>query len=92
MRRFQRAAVVAAAVAGLSALGVCVSFADDYCPPPRITAVANSQANAVAIGGGTAVANSEANAVATYGGGYQYAQPHYAPQEAPYSAPEYGGN
>ncbi|MEV6111364.1 hypothetical protein AB0L59_02335 [Streptomyces sp. NPDC052109] len=52
MRKFQRVAVVAAAIAGLSALGAGVSFAaggEDA--PPQITAVANSTANAVAIGG-----------------------------------------
>ncbi|MFB7506517.1 hypothetical protein [Streptomyces broussonetiae] len=53
MRKFQRVAVVAAAVAGLSAFGAGVSFAaggEDA--PPQITAVANSTANAVAVGGG----------------------------------------
>ncbi|MFJ9814590.1 hypothetical protein ACIRU3_04830 [Streptomyces sp. NPDC101151] len=54
MRKFQRAAVVAAAVAGLSTFGVGVSFAgggyDDA--PPQLTAVANSSANAVATWGG----------------------------------------
>ena len=54
MRKFQRAAVVAAAVAGLSTLGVGVSFAggQDDVAPPTITAVANSSANAVATWGG----------------------------------------
>ncbi|MFF7351634.1 MULTISPECIES: hypothetical protein [Streptomyces] len=57
MRKFQRAAVVAAAVAGLSALGVGVSFAGGYDEasqqtPPQINAVANSSANAVATWGG----------------------------------------
>ncbi|MFJ8313033.1 MULTISPECIES: hypothetical protein [unclassified Streptomyces] len=50
MRKFQRAAVVAAAIAGLSTLGAGVSFAHDG-------------------GGVTAVASSQANAVANYGGG-----------------------
>jgi len=53
MRKFQRAAIVVAAVAGLSAFGAGVSSAhgnDDA--PPQITAVANSSANAVAVGGG----------------------------------------
>ncbi|MFI6051530.1 hypothetical protein ACIBCO_15755 [Streptomyces violascens] len=80
MRKFQRAAVVVAAVAGLSALSVGVSFADGYGGNggydgnngynayPQAVAVASSQANAVAYGGGTAVASSQANAVATYGG------------------------
>lgn len=78
MRRFQRTAVVAAALAGLSTLGAGVSFADGYDAPPRITAVANSQATAVA----------------TYGGGYdQGEQPHYTPQPAPYPTPtEYGAS
>ncbi|MEV5878328.1 hypothetical protein AB0L75_29715 [Streptomyces sp. NPDC052101] len=99
MRRFQRAAVVAVAFAGLSALGVGVSFAGGYGAPPQATAVANSQATAVAVGGGTAVANSQATAVAVGGGtavansqatavatsgGYQYNQPHCDPQQAPY--------
>ncbi|MER6569241.1 hypothetical protein ABT288_24425 [Streptomyces sp. NPDC001093] len=56
MRKFQRAAVVAAAVAGLSTLGVGVSFAggqgQEEVAPPSITAVANSSANAVATWGG----------------------------------------
>ncbi|GGU74595.1 hypothetical protein GCM10010260_03060 [Streptomyces filipinensis] len=53
MRKFQRAAVVAAAVAGLSALGIGVSFAGGYDDtPPQINAVANSSANAVATWGG----------------------------------------
>ncbi|WP_158712587.1 MULTISPECIES: hypothetical protein [Streptomyces] len=53
MRKFQRTAVVAAAVMGLSALGAGVGFAhggDDSAP--EVTAVANSSANAVAVGGG----------------------------------------
>ncbi|MBX7548368.1 hypothetical protein [Streptomyces sp. NPDC004232] len=84
MRRIQRAAVVAAVVTGLSALGAGASFADGYDAPPsppQITAVAHSQARAVAVGGGTAVANSQANAVATWGG-YQYGQPQYAAPSA----------
>ncbi|EST25057.1 hypothetical protein [Streptomyces roseochromogenus] len=56
MRKFQRAAVVAAAVAGLSVLGVGVSFAgggeDHEQPSQEYTAVANSSANAVATYGG----------------------------------------
>jgi len=49
---FQRAAVVAAAIAGLSALGAGVGFAGDNGEaPPPISAVANSSANAVAFGG-----------------------------------------
>ncbi|MFF4112287.1 hypothetical protein ACFY0P_02215 [Streptomyces sp. NPDC001714] len=53
MRKFQRVALVAAAVAGLSFLGAGVSSAaggEDA--PPQITAVANSTANALAVGGG----------------------------------------
>ncbi|MGW1055264.1 hypothetical protein [Streptomyces sp. NPDC002521] len=87
MRKFQRAAVVVAAVAGLSALGAGVSFAGGYGAPPQATAVANSQATAVAVGGGTAVANSQATAVAV---GAPYARPHYAPQPAPYGGGQYG--
>jgi hypothetical protein len=49
---FQRAAVVAAAIAGLSTLGAGVGFAGDNGEaPPPISAVANSSANAVAFGG-----------------------------------------
>ncbi|MGV4981899.1 hypothetical protein ACWC0C_07305 [Streptomyces sp. NPDC001709] len=49
MRKFQRAAVVMAAVAGLSALGAGVSFAGGQDEtPPTITATANSSANATA--------------------------------------------
>ncbi|MFJ9148380.1 hypothetical protein ACIRP7_09935 [Streptomyces sp. NPDC102270] len=53
MRKFQRGAVVAAAIMGLSALGAGISFADgnDGAPVP-VSAVANSSANAVAVGGG----------------------------------------
>ncbi|MEU0943932.1 hypothetical protein ABZ379_14230 [Streptomyces canus] len=52
MRMFQRAAVVAAAIAGLSTLGAGVGFADDNGEgPPPISAVANSSASAVAFGG-----------------------------------------
>ncbi|MGW1749593.1 hypothetical protein ACWCRD_29110 [Streptomyces sp. NPDC002092] len=39
MRRFQRAAVVAVAVAGLSVLGVGVGFADDADGPRQATEV-----------------------------------------------------
>ncbi|MFB7494542.1 hypothetical protein ACFC09_07505 [Streptomyces sp. NPDC056161] len=54
MRKFQRAAVVAVAVAGLSVLGAGASFAGgfDGGTPQGVTAVANSSANAVAVGGG----------------------------------------
>jgi hypothetical protein len=51
MRKIQRAALVAAAVAGLSTLGAGVSFAGGNDGVP-VTAVANSSANAVAVGGG----------------------------------------
>ncbi|MFB9463071.1 hypothetical protein [Streptomyces cinereospinus] len=51
MRKFQRAAVVAVAVAGLSAFGAGVSFAGDEGPVP-VSAVANSSATALAVGGG----------------------------------------
>ena len=53
MRKFQRVAVVAAAVMGLSAFGAGVGFAHDGDDSaPEVTAVANSSANAVAVGGG----------------------------------------
>jgi len=52
MRKFQRVAVVAAAIAGLSAFGAGVSFAHDGGHKDdgvnTISAVANSQSNAVA--------------------------------------------
>ena len=50
MRKFQRVAVVAAAIAGLSAFGAGVSFAHDHGhnDDEGVTAVANSQSNAVA--------------------------------------------
>ncbi|MEU8971159.1 hypothetical protein AB0D11_18070 [Streptomyces monashensis] len=89
MRRIQRAVVVAGAVVGLCAVGAGVGFADGYGGAPQITAVANSQARAVASGGGTAVANSQATAVATLGD-YVYNQPQYPPQAAPSPAPQYG--
>ncbi|WP_225822745.1 hypothetical protein [Streptomyces naphthomycinicus] len=50
MRKFQRAAVVAAAIAGLSAFAAGVSVADGYEGAPPVTA--NATANAVAVGGG----------------------------------------
>ncbi|MEU1409953.1 hypothetical protein ABZ471_48650 [Streptomyces sp. NPDC005728] len=74
MRRFQRAAVVAAAFAGLSAFGAGVSFAGGYDDVPQ---------------GITAVANSSANAVAT-AGGYNYGQPQAQPEGDKTSAPEEG--
>jgi hypothetical protein len=51
MRKFQRVAVVAAAIAGLSALGAGVGFAHDKGhdkDDDGTTAVASSQSNAVA--------------------------------------------
>ena len=51
MRKFQRVAVVAAAIASLSAFGAGVSFAHDHDhghDDEGVTAVANSQSNAVA--------------------------------------------
>ncbi|QOV37478.1 hypothetical protein IM697_03305 [Streptomyces ferrugineus] len=76
MRRFQRVAVVAAAVAGLSAFGMGAGSAfahgDDW------------DGQAV-----TAVATSSANAVATWGAPYDKAgaAPHGAPEAAPQAAP-----
>ncbi|MFB7651185.1 MULTISPECIES: hypothetical protein [unclassified Streptomyces] len=52
MRKFQRAAVVAMAVAGLSAFGAGTSFANEGDAPAPVTAVANSSANALAVSGG----------------------------------------
>jgi hypothetical protein len=45
MRKFQRAAVVAAAVAGLSVLGVGVGFADSSDGPREVAEVAAPQAH-----------------------------------------------
>jgi ribosomal protein S12 methylthiotransferase accessory factor YcaO len=75
MRKFQRGAVVAAAIVGLSALGAGISFADgnDGAPVP-VTAVANSSANAVAVGGGYYF---QPQAAAPQ----EQAQPEAAPQE-----------
>ncbi|MGC9543211.1 hypothetical protein [Streptomyces sp. UG1] len=75
MRRFQRVAVVAAAVAGMSAFGMGAgsAFAHDN----------DWDGQAV-----TAVATSQANAVATWGAPYGKAAPHTAPQAAPYAAPQ----
>ncbi|MGW0734310.1 hypothetical protein [Streptomyces sp. NPDC002851] len=79
MRKFQRAAVVAAAVAGLSTLGAGVSFAGGGYD-----------------GGVTAIANSQANAVATSGGGHhgghggKHATPWFAPQSGVNFAPDLG--
>ena len=47
MRKFQRAAVVAAVVAGLSTFGGGVGFADDSDDPHEVSAIASAQANAV---------------------------------------------
>ncbi|WP_406505037.1 hypothetical protein [Streptomyces sp. NBC_00212] len=76
MRKFQRAAVVVAAVTGLSALSVGISFADGYDAPaaPGYDAPATpgydapAPAPAPVYPRAVAVANSQANAVA-YGGG-----------------------
>ncbi|MFF8725509.1 hypothetical protein ACF073_03320 [Streptomyces sp. NPDC015171] len=51
MRMFQRVAVVAAAVAGISAFGAGIGFAGENDAPPAVVAEANSSANAVAVGG-----------------------------------------
>ncbi|MFJ8490709.1 hypothetical protein ACIRBZ_20500 [Streptomyces sp. NPDC094038] len=94
MRKFQRVALVAATVAGLSFLGAGVSSAaggEDA--PPQITAVANSSANALAVGGGyyttPETAQSEAQPEAQ-----PQAQPEAQPQAQPQanSGPEQGGS
>lgn len=78
MRKFQRVAVVAAAVAGLSTLGVGVSFAGGY-DDGGVTAVANSQANAVASWG------------APHGQGHgPQAAPWFAPENGVDFTPEHG--
>ncbi|WP_046727333.1 hypothetical protein [Streptomyces humi] len=82
MRKFQRVALVAATVAGLSLLGAGVSSAaggEDA--PPQITAVANSTANALAVGGGYYAAPQAE----------PQAQPEAQPQEQGNPGPEQGG-
>ncbi|MFV8188245.1 hypothetical protein [Streptomyces sp. AF1B] len=90
MRKFQRAAVVAAAVAGLSALGTGVSMADGF---GGVTAVASSQANAVA-GWGAPSAPQAAPQAAPYfapTNGFNYMpQAGYAAPQAGYAAPQTG--
>ncbi|MFF7750134.1 hypothetical protein ACFZCP_12885 [Streptomyces sp. NPDC007971] len=51
MRRFRRAALTAAVVAGLSALGAGVGHADDSDDPQQVSAVATAQADAVVTWG-----------------------------------------
>ncbi|MCC5479464.1 hypothetical protein [Streptomyces barringtoniae] len=51
MRTFQRAALVAAVVAGLSTLGAGVGFADGNDGPYQVSAVASAQATAVVTWG-----------------------------------------
>ncbi|MEU3858360.1 hypothetical protein AB0F03_13475 [Streptomyces sp. NPDC028722] len=77
MRKFQRAAVVAAAVAGLSALGAGVGFAGEGAPP-AVTAVATSSANALAVGGGYYAPSEERH------------QPEGQPEEQKNHGPEHG--
>lgn len=77
MRKFQRAAIVAAAIAGLSTLGAGVSFANDGYDG-GVTAIASSQANAVANSGGPH--------------GHPHGGPHGGPHGAPWFAPESGVN
>jgi uncharacterized membrane protein len=79
MRKFQRVAVVAAALAGLSALGAGVSFAhgDDH--------------DGGGFGGVNAVANSQANAVADFDGADGGGKRHGGGSDgASYFAPENG--
>ncbi|MER6084846.1 hypothetical protein [Streptomyces sp. NPDC001833] len=92
MRKFQRVALVAATVAGLSFLGAGVSSAaggEDA--PPQITAVANSSANALAVGGGyyttPETAQTEAQPQAQPEAQPQ-AQPEAQPQAQPQAQPE----
>lgn len=85
MRRFQRVAVVAAAVAGLSAFGVGAGSAfagDEGYDGQAVTAVATSTANAVA----TAGAPYDKAAVAPHAA--PQAAPEVAPQAAPEAAPQ----
>ncbi|SEC02799.1 hypothetical protein SAMN05216532_0240 [Streptomyces sp. 2231.1] len=78
MRKFQRAAVVAAAVAGLSAFGGGVSFAGGNDGGVPVTAVANS--SAVAVGGGYYYEQPQVQAPS---------KPAAGPEEHKHSAPEH---
>jgi hypothetical protein len=86
MRKFQRAAVVIAAVAGLSAFGAGVSSAHDNGGFGGVTAVASSQANAVAYGGAPQAPYFAPQNGLAYGP--QAAAPQVAPQAAPQAAPQ----
>ncbi|MEU9344852.1 hypothetical protein AB0D74_27005 [Streptomyces sp. NPDC048278] len=91
MRKFQRVALVAATVAGLSFLGAGVSSAaggEDA--PPQITAVASSTANALAVGGGYYAA-PQAQPQAQLQAQPQ-AQPEAQPQAQPEAQPQAQGN
>ncbi|WP_151477181.1 hypothetical protein [Streptomyces albicerus] len=79
MRKFQRVAVVAAAIAGLSTIGAGVSFA-------------HGEGEGDGFDGVTAVASSQANAVANYGGTPHGHGRHGGPQAAPHFAPQNGFN
>ncbi len=83
MRRFQRVAVVAAAVAGLSAFGIGAGTAfaheDDDLNAQNVTAVATSTANAVGTWGVPADDKGKAA---------PQAAPEAAPQVAPEAAPK----
>ncbi|MEU2621239.1 hypothetical protein ABZ642_24370 [Streptomyces sp. NPDC007157] len=82
MRKFQRAAVVAAAIAGLSFVGAGASFAAGGEDAGQgVTAVANSSANAVAVGSGYYGPAAQPQ-------GQPEAQPEAQPQGQPEGQPE----
>ena len=93
MRKFQRVAVVAAAVAGLSTFGVGVSFANDGFD--GVTAVASSQANAVANYGGGSEGQGHPGPQGApvfapeNGGAVNYGQEH-GPEQGPDHGPDHG--
>ncbi|WP_328362270.1 hypothetical protein OG828_27255 [Streptomyces sp. NBC_00457] len=90
MRKFQRVAVVAAAVAGLSAFGAGAGTASAHeggWDGPDITAVATSQANAVATWGAPHGKHSAPHRAAAPEAAPQAAAPQPAPQAAPQAAP-----
>ncbi|MBG0852833.1 hypothetical protein I2W78_13525 [Streptomyces spinoverrucosus] len=67
------------AIAGLSAFGAGISFAGEGDANPPITAVANSSANAVAVGGGYYVQPEAAK---------PEAKPEEQPEEQKHAEPE----
>ncbi|ELS54341.1 hypothetical protein [Streptomyces viridochromogenes] len=97
MRRFQRVAVVAAAIAGLSAMGAGAGTAfahEDGWDGQNVTAVATSTANAMGTWGAPYDKGHSAPAAAPQAAPQAAAPqvaPQAAPQPAPQAAPEYIG-